>query len=363
MPEILKIAVAGLGRMGLVHARNAAALAQAGQCELAALADPDPERLGRAAEVCGGSPELFRSVEELAKSRICSTTFVVTPTELHRRHATLLLQAGHRVLLEKPLTGTLDGDREFAAELDRDHPNGVMIAFQRRFDPALQYARQLVTEGVIGRVFKIYSSLEDSGPPPDGYQSDGILPDMSIHNVDEIIWITGQMPVASLAVGSRIHSHRLSTCKEDFDDAVLHMWFSGELIAQVQVSRNHVSGYRVESVIYGEEGQIQIGRFSANPEEITVTAYGRRLTRQPVAQRVFPGEPDRSDAPEFLARFRSAYVGELAQFIHCCAAGVPFPVTHRDALRAQTVISAGMTKALTVADAATITGAGNTATP
>jgi predicted dehydrogenase len=155
---------------------------------------------------------------------------------------------------------------------------------------------------------------------------------------------------------------------------MLQMWFTDELIAQVQVSRNHVSGYRVESIVYGEDGQIQIGRFSARPDEIVVQAYGRRLTQQPIAERVFPGEADCADAPEFLARFRAAYTAELAAFIECCAAGAPFPVTHRDALRAQTVIAAGMERALTAADAAPVddaaeqrntalTGAGYSGTP
>jgi predicted dehydrogenase len=49
--------------------------------------------------------------------------------------------------------------------------------------------------GVIGRVFKIYSALEDSNPAPDGYQSGGILPDMSVHNVDELLWLTGGLLV------------------------------------------------------------------------------------------------------------------------------------------------------------------------
>jgi myo-inositol 2-dehydrogenase/D-chiro-inositol 1-dehydrogenase len=256
MTEPLKIAVAGLGRMGQVHLRNVVEMShKSGICEVVALVDKDEDRTARMArELQLSSAARFKSVADLASSGRCHATLVVTPTEHHREHAATLLRAGHRVLLEKPLTGTLAGDREFAAELDRDHPNGVMIAFQRRFDPALAYAKELAASGVIGRVFKIYSSLEDSGPPPEGYQSDGILPDMSIHNVDEILWLTGRMPIAALAVGSRVHNHKVSTCLEDFDDAMLHMWFEDDVIAQVQVSRNHVSGYRVESIIYGDKG-------------------------------------------------------------------------------------------------------------
>jgi predicted dehydrogenase len=116
--------------MGLVHAANATALPT---CRVAALVDSNRERLTRASEICGGATALFTSVEELAEAGVCDATFVVTPTEHHRRHATALLHAGHRVLLEKPLTGTLEGDRDFAEELKRDYPGSLMIAFQRRF--------------------------------------------------------------------------------------------------------------------------------------------------------------------------------------------------------------------------------------
>ena len=59
-------------------------------------------------------------------------------------------------MLEKPLTGTLEADRAFAAKLDRDHPDALMLASQRRFDEPLQYAKELLESGAIGRVFKIF---------------------------------------------------------------------------------------------------------------------------------------------------------------------------------------------------------------
>jgi myo-inositol 2-dehydrogenase/D-chiro-inositol 1-dehydrogenase len=222
-----------------------------------------------------------------------------------------------------------------------------MLGFQRRFDEPLRYAKEVLQSGAIGRVFKIFSALEDSGPPPDGYQSEGILPDMSVHNVDEILWLTGCMPTRALAIGSRLYGHKVSTCVEDFDDAMLLMWFGGELMAQVQVSRNHVSGYRVETLIFGEEGQIHIGRFDQRPVDISVEVYGRRGRKEPIAQEVFSmGEPAVS-GPEFMDRFGPAYKAELASFIECCREGTPFPTTHRDGLRAQKVITAGMRAMIT----------------
>jgi myo-inositol 2-dehydrogenase/D-chiro-inositol 1-dehydrogenase len=267
---------------------------------------------------------------------------IVTPTDDHREHAATMIEAGHRVLLEKPLTGSLEADREFAAELDRDYPHALMLAFQRRFDEPLKYAKHLMESGAIGRIFKIYSALEDSNPAPNGYRSTGILPDMSVHNVDEILWLTGRSPSKALAIGSRIYSHALTTCVEDFDDALLYLWFDNDLVAQVQVSRNHVSGYRVETIFFGEEGQIQVGGFEQKPFEIVVEAYGRRGRAKPIAYETFSMRDYGRPLPEFVDRFGAAYKAELAAFIECCRTSAPFPTTHRDGVRAQEAISAAM---------------------
>src|SRR5579872_6938468 len=187
MSEPLKLALVGFGRMGAIHALHALELAREGRCTVSALVDADPERARRFARENGCDAPVFASVQELAASKVAQVSVVVTPTENHREHATTLIAAGHRVLLEKPLTGTLEGDRRFAAELDRGHPRALMLAFQRRFDPPLHYAKELMDSGIIGRVFKVYSALEDSNPAPNGYKSGGILPDMAVHNVDEIL--------------------------------------------------------------------------------------------------------------------------------------------------------------------------------
>jgi myo-inositol 2-dehydrogenase/D-chiro-inositol 1-dehydrogenase len=282
----LDFGIVGIGRMGWVHARHLLELErETGSCRLCAVVDRDAARLKRFANELEYKGRTFHSLDEYVAAHVCQATIVVTPTEYHRSHA--MAKAGHRVLLEKPLTGTLAGDMACGSELDRDYPNAVMLALQRRFDAALAYGRDLMGQGVIGRVFKVYSALEDSGPPPDGYQSDGILPDMSVHNVDEILWLVGRMPDRAMAVASVLYNKHVASCQEDFDDAMLYLWFGEEMLGQVQVTRNHVSGYRVETAIYGEQGQIQIGRFHQAPGEIVVEVFGSRgrslLRRRPEA--------------------------------------------------------------------------------
>jgi predicted dehydrogenase len=100
-------------------------------------------------------------------------------------------------------------------------------------------------------------------------------------------------------------------------------------------------------LIFGHEGQIHVGRFDQKPSEIIVEAYGRRGRTEPLAQRKFPMRQYGRPLPEFVDRFGAAYKAELAAFIECCRANQSFPATHRDGLRAQQVISAGMRHTLT----------------
>ena len=61
--------------------------------------------------------------------------------------------------------------------------------------------------------------------------------------------------------------------------------------------------------------------------------------------------------PEFIDRFGPAYKAEMAAFIDCCRTGAAFPTSHRDGLRAQEVISAGMQAMITPAQAAAVQSA------
>jgi predicted dehydrogenase len=252
------------------------------------------------------------------------------------------------------MTESLNSDRKLAARLNRDSPQAVMLAFQRRFDGPLQYAKKLLDEGAIGRPFKIVSILEDSNPLPDGYVSPGLLKDMSIHNVDEVLWLSGLSPVAAACIGSRIYSHRLTTADEDFDDGFLYLWFDGEVCGQIQVSRNHVSGYRVETWIFGEKGNIHIGHFEQKRLEVVVEAYGREKA---IAREVFQLKPYGPSVPEFVDRFGAAYKEEIAYFVRRCRKNEPFSVNHEDGLRAMEVIEAASRAPITRQMAAALGGA------
>ena len=168
--EPLRVGVAGLGRMGMIHALHIHELArETDLCRLTAVATQDKKAAEAFLKMTGGETPVFEDIREFAKPGLCDVTVIATNTPLHRTHATMMIEAGQRVFLEKPLTGMLEGDRAFAEVLEREHPRALMLGFQRRFDEPTCYAKQLIDEGAIGRVYKIYSALEDSGPAPDGF--------------------------------------------------------------------------------------------------------------------------------------------------------------------------------------------------
>jgi myo-inositol 2-dehydrogenase/D-chiro-inositol 1-dehydrogenase len=351
----IRVGVVGLGRMGMIHALHIHELAhESDLCRLTCVSTTDGHAADTFLSMSGTSTPVFDDIDGLAKSGLCDVAVIATNTPLHREHALKMIQAGQRVFLEKPLTGTLEGDREFAELLEREHPHALMLGFQRRFDAPTLYAKQLIDQGAIGRVFKIYSALEDSGPAPDGFASPGILPDMAVHNVDEVVWFSGRKPKLALAVGSRIYSHRLTTCQEDFDDALMLLDFGDELIAQIQVTRNHVSGYRGETVIYGESGMIRIGCFKQKLLEVTVEAYGTREKTEPIAYKNFEMRRYNQPLPEFIDRYGAAYKEELRTFLECCQIDKPFPITHLDGLCAQEIVAGAMSASIRKQDMATI---------
>jgi predicted dehydrogenase len=214
-----------------------------------------------------------------------------------------------------------------------------MQAFMRRFDAPLRHARALLEAGRIGTPFKIVSVLEDPLPPPVGYNSPGILTDMAVHNADEVIWLLGDRPESVSAVGANLHNFKISPVKEDFDDAFMQVRFAGGAVAQVQVSRNHVAGYRNETWVFGDRGTIHVGGFQEDPLRVAVEAYSREGV---VEKKAFRMRDYGEQVPVFIERFGPAYREETAHFVERCLKEEPFSVTQEDGLSAMRVVEAGV---------------------
>ena len=361
MDTPVRLAAVGVGRIGQYHARHIQEISrETGKCELVAVVDrhaDTAQTIARELQANQHTPiQAFSHVDLLVESKAAQAAeaggvqaaeaagvqaaVIASRTEHHQEDATSLIQAGYRVLLEKPLTDTPETSAQFAQYLSGDarSSKALMQAFQRRFDAPLQHGKRLLDEGVIGRPFKAVSILEDPLPPPVGYQSPGILPDMSVHNIDEVIWLLGRRPHSVSATGANLHNCHISPVSEDFDDAQMTLWFEDDTVAQIQVSRNHVAGYRNETWVYGDRGLLHIGAFTENPYQITVEAIGPEGLIQ---REYFPLREYDLSAPVFIQRFGDAYKGEVEDFVARCLNEQPFAVTHIDGLSAVLVAYAG----------------------
>jgi myo-inositol 2-dehydrogenase/D-chiro-inositol 1-dehydrogenase len=341
----LDIAMIGVGRIGFYHARHLQELAaQRQDCRLVAVVDTYQDAAAQvtAKLQCHQDTPIraFTSVADLVASGISAAAVIASRTQDHGDDARQLIDAGHRVLLEKPLTGTLAAARALVVYLQANErrQQALMLGFMRRFDAPLLAAKSLVDEGIVGEIFKIVSILEDPLPPPDGYNSPGLLTDMSVHNIDEICWLLGALPDRVAAFGALLYNQKITTVKEDLDDAFLQMSFCGDRLGQIQVSRNHVAGYRNETWVYGPEGGIHVGHFSGDPLTVELEVFRKKGVTD---RRRFTLRPYEENVPVFIQRFGEAYKAEAEAFIDACLTGAPFSVGPMEGLRAQEIASAG----------------------
>ena len=127
------------------------------------------------------------------------------PNDLHAEPSIAALDAGTHVFCEKPLANTLSAaERMTAAAEESDATAGV--AFNYRFVPAVQYARQLVDDGFLGEVHHVRAKylqdwLVDPTAPWSWRNSaeiagSGALGDLGAHSID----------LAQFLVGDRIES-------------------------------------------------------------------------------------------------------------------------------------------------------------
>ncbi len=146
----LRIAVAGTGFIGAVHAHAAR---RAG-ARLVGVAASSASSAREAAQVFGADRG-FADAESLVTAPDVDVVHICTPNHLHAVLAHAALAAGKHVICEKPLAV----DRDQAAELVRAaEAAGVVAAvpFAYRFYPLVREARARVAAGAIGSLRLIH---------------------------------------------------------------------------------------------------------------------------------------------------------------------------------------------------------------
>jgi predicted dehydrogenase len=122
------------------------------------------------------------------------------PNVLHVEPTVAALEAGTHVLCEKPLAPTLDGARELR-DAARESDAVAACAFNYRFVPAIQYARDLIADGELGEIRQVRGAyLQDwlvDDDAPWSWRNDadlagsGALGDLGAHAIDLAAFLVG----------------------------------------------------------------------------------------------------------------------------------------------------------------------------
>jgi predicted dehydrogenase len=170
----MRLALIGAGRMGAHHAR---VISQSPGVALDVVIDRDPGRAELVASLAGAR---HGADPDLALG--CDAAIVATNAETHWEVAADLLSAGIPLLIEKPLSPSLEEARIIVGT---SHSLGVPVTcgFVERFNPVVKTAERLMHED-FGPALHLVG-IRHSPPDASGRQAGlSVVHDLLIHDVD-----------------------------------------------------------------------------------------------------------------------------------------------------------------------------------
>lgn len=145
----MKFLIAGLGSIGRRHFRNLIAL---GEKDIVLLRTrkgtlSDDELAGYPVET---------DLNEALKRHKPDAVIVANPTSMHLEVAIPAAEAGCHILLEKPVSHSLDRLDVLQTAAQRSGSK-ILVGFQFRYHPTLNKARELIQSNVLGRILTVHA--------------------------------------------------------------------------------------------------------------------------------------------------------------------------------------------------------------
>jgi predicted dehydrogenase len=213
--KTLRTAVIGVGYLGRFHAQKYRELVGS---ELVAVADNVPEAAQKVAAELGVAAvsdyrELLNKVDAVS---------IVVPTPLHFAVAEAFLERGVHVLVEKPITETLE---QAQALIDLAKRKGcvLQVGHLERFNPAIQAAANVLSTPRFIESHRL-APFKQRGTDV------SVVLDLMIHDIDLIQELVGRAIVSIDAVGAQVFS-------QDIDIANARIRFEGGCVVNTTASR------------------------------------------------------------------------------------------------------------------------------
>jgi len=148
----VKIGIIGTGSRGIgCFGMN---LEKIEDAEVVALCDPNPVRMNIAAKRFAKKPNLYKTIDEMAGNETLDAVIVTSPDYCHAENAISAMQNGLNVLIDKPLATTVKGCQDILSASKKSGKT-IMIGFNLRHEPTLKRLKEIIDDGVLGKIFLI----------------------------------------------------------------------------------------------------------------------------------------------------------------------------------------------------------------
>lgn len=148
--------------------------------------------------------------DDILENPDINVVHVCTPNKYHCNAVLRALAAGKHVYCEKPLAASA-AEAELIAEAARQSKGKLQVVFHNRFYPSVLRAKEMISEGVLGRILSfravyLHSGSVDAMRPVGwkqlGGEAGGVIYDLGAHVIDLICHLMGN--VASVQATKQI---------------------------------------------------------------------------------------------------------------------------------------------------------------
>lgn len=212
---MIRIGVVGIGHVGKHHLRKYAGF---DNISIVAVADCEEERANEAAE----QYQCLSFNDHRKMTGMVSAVSIAVPTSAHYEIARDFLEAGIDVLLEKPMTETLDQADELNA-IARRNNLVFQIGFIERFNPAVLALERVASTPLFIEAHRLHPFFER------GTDVDVIL-DLMIHDIDIVLYFTKSPLISVDAVGVPVMTDKIDICNA-------RLKFQNGCVANITASR------------------------------------------------------------------------------------------------------------------------------
>jgi scyllo-inositol 2-dehydrogenase (NAD+) len=309
----LRVAVIGVGRIGLTHAEHLARRVRGAR--LVAVTTSRAERADAVRQACGPVP-VYATLDALFDGEHLDAAVIASSTSAHLDNVERCAAAGIHMLCEKPLALSVEHCARAIATAS-EAGTALMVGHVRQFDSGSIEAKRLIDSGAIGAPV-IYRSISgDMDPPPPDFAdlrvSGGLILDSMYHDIYLGRWLMGDEIVRVYGEGGALIDDGVRSVG-DVDNAVVSVRFANGAMGTLTASRVTRYGHDLRGEVIGDEGAVQIGRFRHTP----IRLLDRRGVHHDMAR----------TTPQ---RMGEAFVTMLQAFVDCVRGGTDPPVRTRDA--------------------------------